>query len=341
MPNKLIHNLDDTLWFGYPGATKSISHFGVLGMKWGIRKDLQLTSGGVIKKGTTIKRLTSNPNEVNQGSTFVVATTKNGSYPEGELNFIKGWLTQKPNTTLYQVDMKTKTNLILPSMKEKGETFVNEMLSDPKIRDQILIGSDMFLGLNRLNKMDDEWFKDRANSLTKAQTLKTIDLDPTKTGFDAIKDPDLKSAYTTFTQALNEKTVRGAYISALSKKGFSGVSDDLMDADVKSLLYNSREQLYKEKMNRAGAIGFGVGVAVGLPAGAVSGIPIMAPLLGSTGAMVAAGLATALNKNAYPDDRSSYGTSSVIIFDREGSLDIIRTKEVSKKRGSLDVVGIR
>ncbi len=171
MPNKTItHDLDKELWFGYPGATKSIGHFGVLGMHWGVRKDLQLTSGGVIKKGTRIARLTSDPNEVNKGSTFAVATTKNGSYPEGELNFIKGWIAQNPNTKLYQIDMKTKADLILPSMKEKGETFVNDILSDPKLRDQILLGSDAFLGPNRL---DSPFAKNRKSSLVEAQKLKS------------------------------------------------------------------------------------------------------------------------------------------------------------------------
>lgn len=328
MPNKvIIDNLDETLWFGYPGATKSIRHFGTLGMKWGVRKDRQLTSGGVIKKGTKVTRFTSNPEEVNHGSMFAVTSTKNGSYPEGEIRFIKGWIAQKPYTKLYQMDMKVKADLILPSMKEKGEIFVNEMLSDPKIRDRILESSNAFLGPDRAHG---DFVKNREASIAAAQKLKFIDLDPTKTGFDAIKDPELKDAYVAFTQALNDKTVRGAYISSLSKKGFSGVSDDLMDSDMKSLLYRERTQLLERKMNIASSIGLGVGISVGLPAAVASGIPVMAPILGTAGAMIGGGLAAAMNKKALPNDRSAYGTSSVIIFDREGSLDIIRTKETKK-----------
>jgi hypothetical protein len=325
MPNKIVKNLDNTLWFGYPGATDSISHYGVLGMKWGVRKDRQLTSGGVIKKGTKVSRLTSDPNETHKGSMFAVASTKNGSYPKGELNFIKGWIAKQPNTTLYQMDMKAKTDLILPSMKEKGETFVKELLSDSKIRKQILLGSDAFLGPNRL---DSDFAKNRKTSLANAKKLQVIDLDPTKTGFDAIKDPDLRDAYTTFAQALNDKTVRGAYISALSKKGFSGVSDDLMDADMKSLLYAERTKVLERNMKKSAAIGNGVGMAISLPAIAVTGVPVLTPVLGVTGAMIGMGLSSALDKTNFPDDRSAYGTSSVIIFDREGSLDIIKTTKV-------------
>lgn len=330
MPNKIIvKNLDNTLWFGYPGATDSIRHFGVLGMKWGVRKDRQLTSGGTIKKGTKFTRFTSNNNETNKGSMFAVVTTKNGSYPKGELNFIKGWVSKNPNTTLYQMDMKSKADLILPSMKEKGETFVKDILSDPKVRDQLLLASDAFLGPDRL---DSDFAKNRKNAIIEAQKLKVIDLDPTKTGFDAIKDPNLRDAYTTFTQALNDKTIRGAYISSLSKKGFSGVSDDLMDADMKSLLYNSRKEILLKKANIAGKVGLGVGMAIGIPSTMATGIPIMSLFLGSTGAMVAGGLSTIINKKSFPDDRSAYGTSSVIIFDREGMFDIIKTKEIKKGR---------
>lgn len=326
MSNKLvIHNPNSELWFDYPGAIDSIRHYGVLGMKWGVRKDRQLTSGGVIKKGTKIVRLTSNPRETNSGSTFAIAKTKNGSYPEGELKFIKGWIEQKPDTRLYQIDMKTKMNLILPSMREKGETLVNDLLSDPKISKQILVASDKFLGPNR---MDNDFAKSRKDSLKAAKKLKTIDLDPSKTGFEAIKDPDLKTAYTAFTQALNDEKVRGAYISCLSKRGFTGVSDDLMDADMKNLLYNNRGKVLEDKMKIAGAIGGSVGFAVSLPTFALTGIPAATPVLGAAGALIGASLSEALNKKAFPNDKSAYGTSSVIIFDREGSLDIIRTKEL-------------
>ena len=47
----VISNVDEQLWFRYPGATeRTLKHYGVLGMRWGIRKDQQLTSGGRIKK---------------------------------------------------------------------------------------------------------------------------------------------------------------------------------------------------------------------------------------------------------------------------------------------------
>ena len=47
--------------------------------------------------------------------------------------------------------MKFKTDLILPSMKEKGETFVADILSDPTMSKRILKASDEFLGPDRLN----------------------------------------------------------------------------------------------------------------------------------------------------------------------------------------------
>ena len=138
-------NVDHKLQFSYPGATKNaLKHYGVIGMKWGVRKEDQLTSGGRITKGTKINRLTTNPNEENSGSTYAIAKTKLGSYPEGEKNFIADWISNDPNAQLYQIDMKLKTDLILPSMTEKGKVLVNDILADPKFVKQIIKSSDDF-----------------------------------------------------------------------------------------------------------------------------------------------------------------------------------------------------
>lgn len=320
----VISNVDEQLWFRYPGATeRTLKHYGVLGMRWGIRKDQQLTSGGRIKKGTKISRLTTSPNEKHKGSTYAIAKTNKGSFPEGEEKFISTWISNNPNTKVYKIDMKLKTDLILPSMKEKGETFVADILSDPTMSKRILKASDEFLGPDRLNT---DFAKGRKSALSASKKLKNIELDSSKTGFESFKDPKLQDAYTAFTQALNDKTIRGAYIESLSKKGFSGVSDDLMDADIKKMLYSNREYAMQKRTDKGSNIGTAVGVAVGLPLSVATGSPNVVYLTGVGGRTIGYGLAAASNKSALPNDKSAYGTSSVIIFDREDSLDIIRTK---------------
>ncbi len=104
-----------------------------------------------------------------------------------------------------------------------------------------------------------------------------------------------------------------------------------MDADMKSLLYNGRTQAITNRTNKAIVAGTYIGAAISVPTALVTGIPAIVPILTIGGTMIGISLATALNKTAFPDDRSAYGTSSVIIFDREGSLDVIRTKEIKKR----------
>ena len=133
-------------------------------------------------------------------------------------------------------------------MKEKGQVFVENILKDKKLRDKLVKASDAFLG----NRANDDLTKFRKETMDAAKKLKTIDIDPTKTGVDAIKDMNLRFAYTSFLQALNDKEIRGAYIDVLSKKGYNAVSDDLMDSDIKNLMYSQRKLMIANKSQNAG-----------------------------------------------------------------------------------------
>lgn len=329
MANKLIKmkasDLDKQLWFGYAGANEEfLKHYGVLGMKWGVRKDRQLTGGGVIKKGTKVSRLSTSMSEKHEGSTYGIAMTKQASAPKKELYFISNWLKRNPNSQLYRMDMKTNVDLILPSMKEKGETFVNEILKNPKITKQIITASDKFLGEDRQNT---EFAKGREEALKKAKKLKTIDIDTTKTGIDAIKDPDLKKAYITFAQALNDKEIRGGYISALQKKRFSATSDDLMDQDIKALCFNNRDAIKSSRVVGGVSIGGALGSLAGLPVTILSGGVIPPPAVMAGGMLIGGLLGRAMaNEKFLPNDRNAYGTASIIIFDRGETLEVIKTK---------------
>ena len=320
----VIKNIDSQLNFSYPGATKTfLSHYGVLGMHWGIRKDKQFSSGGRIKKGTSVSRVSKTEKETNEGSTYAIINSKFGSCPDAEKRFISGWIKDKPDSKLYQIDMKLKIDLILPSMQEKGRVFVEDILSNKKLSAKLVEASDAFLG-DRANKT---LAKNRKEAMDAAAKLKTIEIDPTKTGFEAIKDPNLRTAYTAFTQALNDKEIRGAYIGSLSKKGFNAVSDDLMDYDIKNLMYSQRRTFAENRSNKAGIIGGTIGAGIGIAASVATGISALAPALGVAGIFIASVLAGNSNAKRLPDDKSAYSSSSVIIFDRGKSLDIVRTKE--------------
>lgn len=322
----VIKNIDSQLNFSYPGATKTfLSHYGVLGMHWGIRKDKQFSSGGRIGKGTTVSRISKTENETNEGSTYAIINSKFGSCPGAEKKFIAGWIKDKPDTKLYQLDMKLKVDLIMPSMKEKGQVFVENILKDKKLRDKLVKASDAFLG----NRANDELAKNRKEAMDAAKKLKTIDIDPTKTGIDAIKDPNLRFAYTSFLQALNDKEIRGAYIDVLSKKGYNAVSDDLMDSDIKSLMYSQRKLIIANKSQNAGILGTVVGTGLGVAATVFTDLPVLIPILGTAGGFVLAAISGANMFKKLPDDRSAYSSSSVIIFDRKEAMDIVRTKKYS------------
>jgi hypothetical protein len=245
-----------------------IYHYGVLGMKWGIRKDRFYANGGVIRKGAKLNRLTTNLKEKNSGRLY--ANLKNGGSIVGKeaLDFYKEYVGSKNvDTKLYQMDMKTKVDLILPSMKEKGESFANvflknegnaKLLAKSKVKDAI---EESYGGLTKSQQK--AYFKDILDSLNKAKVVYTkngfeLDDDGVLTSVDSIKNLSMKSAYVHFTISLNDRKISDLYCADLKKKGYNAISDDadMWDAKTESVyklskVAQQKQEEYSKKAEKA------------------------------------------------------------------------------------------
>ena len=198
-------------------------HHGIKGMKWGVRryqkKDGSLTTAGknrysdkeeaskintkkdsfVLKKGTTIHRSTYNTEDANrEGHAFATFKTKDAKgYARRNKLFSGGKKT-------FDLEMIAKEDLISPSKKERIDTFVNLMLTDPKFKEAY-----------QKQKQTYQLLKDPSKAKKIEQTVKGI-----------------QREYSLFTVSLGGSAdLRDRYFSELNKKGYNMIIDDA-DAEI-------------------------------------------------------------------------------------------------------------
>lgn len=181
-----------------------LQHFGVKGMKWGVRKK-QLTkplddNDLVIKKGTDIHRVM--PKEWVERERNLSGHAY-ASYKKEDVEQYKRLSKLLGGKSKY-VDMRFKVtkDMVSPSTKKRVDAFIKLMDSDPKARDAMIKATRnplIFMPKKHLDKLDDP---------------KTAD-----------------KAFRKFSFLLvSKKDLRDPYFKELEKKGYSMILDD---ADIK------------------------------------------------------------------------------------------------------------
>lgn len=112
-------------------------HYGVLGMKWGVRRTPEQLGHHVIPKGTKMYRATVNDKESINGSKYVTYLKVDRDHYRGtyadELRSNSG---KSRSDNLYEKTYKLKENLHVPSRVELEQVH-RKVMSDKKTREKI------------------------------------------------------------------------------------------------------------------------------------------------------------------------------------------------------------
>lgn len=181
-----------------------LQHFGVKGMKWGVRrqKDIINSKDRTIKKGTTIQNITSREFKNNNRHLYAAYTSYDKTaYADLMGNFMY-------NEKGYKNEFVVKKDINIPSDKKLIENFIALAKSNPK-----QVSKDMSNAYNDLHVFSTKSAKNFERKISKINSS------------ESLRGEKLAKQYISLMVSNKAAKSRAEFFGGLIKQGFNGMSD--------------------------------------------------------------------------------------------------------------------